>query len=367
MVKFLDLGRCNGRYREELIEAITRVIDSGWYINGRELEKFESEFAEYCGSNYCIGVGTGLDALVLIFKAYIELGYLELGDEVAIPANSFVASALAVTQAGLKPILVEPDKVTFNLSLESLKMLSCKNIKAVLPVHLYGQCAVSQDLVNYCDVNNIIIVEDCAQSHGAKNDVGKRTGAIGQAAGFSFYPGKNLGALGDGGAVTTNDIELANMIRKLGNYGMEKKYQHDILGGNSRLDEIQAAMLSVKLKNLDSEIESRRKIAKYYLENITNSRIILPTVEHWSSHVWHLFVVRVSERQKFCQHLEGGNIGFGIHYPKSIHKQRCYRGLIEFDSEVCDELDRSLISLPMDPSMALDEISQVVEVCNQYE
>lgn len=366
MVKFLDLARCNQVYRADLIEAATRVIDSGWYIKGQELEKFESEFADYSDSEYCVGVGTGLDALVLVFKAYVELGQLNLGDKVVVPANSFVASALAVSQAGLTPLLVEPDAETFNLSLDSLKAVEDDMVKAVLPVHLYGQCAVSSELVDYCKENQLLLVEDCAQSHGALSTEGKKAGSLGDAGVFSFYPGKNLGALGDGGAVVTSDKTLADTVRKLGNYGMEKKYQHEMLGGNSRLDEIQAAFLSVKLKNLDGENQARRNIAKRYLDGITNPVISLPKVANWEGHVWHLFVVRVTDREAFGRYLEQNLVGYGIHYPKSIHKQQCYQELIEFESALCDRLDATVVSLPMDPSMSDEEIQKVIEVCNHY-
>lgn len=297
MIPFLDLKGLNGQYRAELIEACTKVIDSGWYVQGNECNAFEKEFAEYCGTKYAIGVANGLDALILILRAYKEMGIMKDGDEVIVPSNTYIASILAISQNNLVPVLVEPDINTFLINPNKIEEKITSKTKAILPVHLYGQTCEMDKINEIAKKSNLKVIEDSAQSHGSFYK-DKRSGNLGDASGFSFYPGKNLGALGDGGAVTTNDEELANTIKALGNYGSHKKYENLYKGVNSRLDEMQAAMLRVKLRYLDAESTKRREISNYYLKNIKNDSIVLPTVRAEDNHVWHLFVIRTNKRDE---------------------------------------------------------------------
>ena len=302
MIKFLDLQKINFQYEQELKETATRVIDSGWYLMGKELENFEQSYASFCGVKHCLGVGNGLDALRLIFKAYIELGVMQKGDEVIVPANTYIASVLAISDNELVPIFVEPNLETYNLDSTLIEQAITSKTKAILTVHLYGQISIDKKMLQICSKYKLKLIEDAAQSHGANRN-NKISGGFGDAAGHSFYPGKNLGALGDGGAVTTNDQSLAKTILALRNYGSEKKYENIYQGLNSRLDEIQAAFLNVKLKYIQKDIEGRRNVANYYLQNIKNSEIILPKVNNQEEHVWHLFVIRTSNRNKLQKYL----------------------------------------------------------------
>ena len=295
MIPFLDLKATNAQYRDKLIQAISDVIDSGWYIQGKQVENFEKEFADYCGVNHCIGVANGLDALVLIFRAYIELGKLKKGDEVIVPANTYIASILSLTENDLKPVLVEPNEKSYNLDPKLIEQAITPKTKAILAVHLYGQLAEMKSINSIANKHNLLVIEDSAQSHGASHNEIK-SGNYGNASGFSFYPGKNLGAIGDAGAVTTNDKVLAETIRILGNYGSQKKYQNIYQGINSRLDEVQAAVLRVKLKHLDADIIKKKEIASHYLEGIKNDNITLPSIV--TDSVWHLFVVRTEKRDE---------------------------------------------------------------------
>lgn len=323
MISFLDLKAINAQYQDELVAAATRVIDSGWYIQGTEVKGFEEEFADYCGSKYCIGVANGLDALSLTLRAWKEMGKLKEGDEVIVPANTYIASILAITENRLKPVLVEPDEATCNLCLEKTAAAITPNTKAIVAVHLYGQICPMPELMELAEEHALLVLEDAAQAHGAS--IGERkAGSWGHAAGFSFYPGKNLGALGDAGAVTTDNEELAKTIRALGNYGSHKKYENLYQGVNSRLDEIQAAMLRVKLRHLDEEIKCRRKVAEYYLTNIDNPNIQLPTVADRETHVWHLFVVRSGQRDVLQQQLAEQGVQTLIHYLVPPHQQKAY-------------------------------------------
>ena len=294
MIKFLDLQKINTQYETELKEAASRVIDSGWYLMGKELEIFETNYASFCGTQFCLGVANGLDALRLIFKAYIEMGLMKKGDEVIVPANTYIASVLAITDNDLTPVFVEPNSETYNLDSKKIEAAITSKTKAILTVHLYGQISMDQEMLAICKKYNLKLIEDGAQSHGALWN-GKVSGSIGDAAGHSFYPGKNLGALGDAGAVTTNDKELANVISALRNYGSHEKYKNKYQGLNSRLDEIQAAFLNVKLKYIQKDIDARRTVANYYLENIKNPNIILPKVVGQNGHVWHLFVIKTKK------------------------------------------------------------------------
>nr|AJG35827.1 FdtB [Escherichia coli O5] len=288
MIDFLNLQKSNARYNNELIEAAVRVIESGWYISGSELNAFENNFAKYCKVKHAIGVANGLDALTLTLKAWQELGKLKRNDEVLVPANTYIASILAISEAGLKPVLVEPNEFSYNLSVDNIRAKITANTRVILPVHLYGLISPMDEIMNFARENNLLVLEDSAQSHGASIN-GKKAGSWGDAAGFSFYPGKNLGALGDAGAVTTNDTDLADTVRYLRNYGSKIKYKHEFKGVNSRLDEIQAAFLNVKLNYLDDDIRIRRNIANRYLNEIKNELIVLPTISSEENHVWHLF------------------------------------------------------------------------------
>ncbi|SMC43626.1 dTDP-4-amino-4,6-dideoxygalactose transaminase [Desulfocicer vacuolatum DSM 3385] len=364
-VPFLDLKAINAAYREEFIAAATRVIDSGWYIQGQEVQAFEREFAEYCGVKYCVGVGNGLDALILTLRAWKELGKLKEGDEVIVPANTYIATIFAITENRLTPVLVEPDENTYNLSPVLAEKAVTSKTKVILPVHLYGRLAEMPEIMDIAKRHGLLVLEDAAQAHGASFQ-GKKAGSWGDAAGFSFYPGKNLGALGDGGAVTTNDEELANTIRALGNYGSHKKYENLYKGVNSRLDEMQAALLRVKLKRLDQENIGRRNVAKIYLERINNPIIVLPAWKAYEQHVFHLFVVRCSKRDELQKYLNESGVQTLIHYPLPPHKQQAF---VEWPNQnilLTESIHTEVLSLPMSPVMSLESLNEVVEVVNAF-
>ncbi|GKU80699.1 DegT/DnrJ/EryC1/StrS aminotransferase family protein [Niallia sp. NCCP-28] len=363
MIPFLDLKGINQQYSQEINEAIRRVVDSGWYILGNELECFEKEFAQYCGTSHAIGVGNGLDALTLILKAY---GIGEK-DEVIVPANTYIATILAISANHAIPVLVEPDINSYNIDPQKIEQKITKRTKAIMAVHLYGQSANMDAISSIANKYGLKIIEDSAQAHGALYK-GKKTGNLGDAAGFSFYPGKNLGALGDGGAITTNDDIIADKLRAWRNYGSYQKYKNLFKGVNSRLDEIQAAILRVKLKYLDAENEKRRKIAEYYYENICNSKLILPGVENKDrfSHVWHLFVVRVNDREDFQQYLHKNGIQTVIHYPVPPHKQKAYEEWNNKCLNIAEHIHDTVISLPISPNLAYKDVEKVIEVINKY-
>jgi dTDP-4-amino-4,6-dideoxygalactose transaminase len=364
MIPFLDLKGLNAQYKAELIEVCTRVIDSGWYIQGNECREFDKEFAQYCGTKYAIGVANGLDALILILQAYKELGIMSDGDEVIVPSNTYIASILAISQNDLVPVLVEPDINTYLIDPTKIEEKITSKTKAILPVHLYGQTCEMDKINEIAKKHNLKVIEDSAQSHGAYFK-DKRSGSLGDASGFSFYPGKNLGALGDGGAVTTNDEELANTIKALGNYGSHKKYENLYKGINSRLDEIQAAMLRVKLRYLDYEVEKRREIANYYLQNIKNENIILPTVRAENNHVWHLFVIRTNKRDVLQKYLFENGIQTLVHYPIAPHKQSAYK---EWNSEryiISEQIHKEVISLPISGVQSYENTKKIVEIINK--
>lgn len=363
-VKFLNLQRVNARYRDALVEAASRVIDSGWYILGAEVNQFEQEFSSYCGTRHCISVGNGLDALTLILRGYIEMGRLQPGDKVLIPSNTFIATVLAASQAGLTPVLIDPDEDTYNLSAAALRDTDLSAIKAVIAVHLYGQLADMAAISDLCEHRGLLLIEDAAQAHGASID-GKRAGAFGAATGFSFFPGKNLGGLGDGGAIITHDDNLSNVCKKLRNYGSSIKYQHDLQGVNSRLDEMQAAFLRVKLAHLDNDTQQRRHIAQRYLQGIRNSAIKLPTVTQAPAHVWHLFVVRCRQRDLLQAHLASCGVQTLIHYPIAIPDQASYRETLPA-SNLATRLAAEVLSLPMDPTMTDAEVARVIDACNSF-
>lgn len=371
MIPFLDLKGINAQYRDELIEACTKVIDSGWYIQGNECNEFEKEFAKYCGSKYAIGVANGLDALILILRAYKELGVMKDGDEVIVPSNTYIASILAISQNKLVPVLVEPDIETYLIEYTKIEEKITSKTKAIMPVHLYGQTCEMDEINKIAKKYGLKVIEDSAQSHGAYF-IDKRSGNLGDASGFSFYPGKNLGALGDGGAVTTNDEELANAIKALGNYGSHKKYENLYKGVNSRLDEMQAAMLRVKLRYLDEEIEQRRAIASYYIENINSSNIILPiknsklNIQNYKNHVWHLFVIRTKKRDELQKYLQDNGMQTLIHYPLAPHKQEAYKEWTNKNYPISEQIHDEGLSLPISGVQSLEDTEKVVEVINGF-
>lgn len=365
MIKFLDLKKINQPYEKAFQEKLNNIMNSGWYILGEEIKAFENNFATYCGTKYCIGVGNGLDALVLIFKAYIQLGKIQKGDEVIIPANTYIASILAVLQADLVPVLVEPNLETFNLDPKEIEKAITPKTRAILPVHLYGQLSAMSEINSIAKKNNLLVIEDAAQSHGAVL-ASKKAGNIGDAAGFSFYPGKNLGALGDAGAITTNDEALAKMIFSLRNYGSETKYVNDYIGINSRLDELQAAFLSVKLPNLDAENKIRKEIARRYLSEIKNDKIALPFYDDSDNHVFHLFVVRTTDRKGFQEYLMENNIQTLIHYPIPPHQQKALSFMKNESFPITEKIHREVLSLPISPVMTKEEVDYVIEISNKF-
>lgn len=366
MIKFLDLQKITAKYADEIHEAVNRVVDGGWYLQGKENEKFEADYADYIGTKYAIGCANGLDALIWIFRAYLEIGVMQPGDEVIVPANTYIASILAITENGLKPVLVEPSIDTYQIDDSKIEEVITERTKAILVVHLYGQCAYTDKIGELCTKYKLKLVEDNAQAHGCKFN-GKHTGALGDAAGHSFYPGKNLGALGDGGAVTTNDEELARVVRALANYGSQKKYVFKYCGRNSRLDEIQAAILDVKLKHLDEDIAIRKQVAKYYIENITNPNIITPVVKDWAAHVFHLFPIRAKKRDELQKYLADNGVQTVIHYPIPPHKQECYKEWNELSFPITEQIHDEELSLPMSPVMKDSEVRNVVEELNKWE
>jgi len=372
MIKFLDLQKINAQYAAEMKQAAAEVIDSGWFLMGEKLSNFEKKLASYTGAPHAIGVANGLDALRLILKAYMEIGLMQEGDEVIVPANTYIASLLAISDNRLVPVLVEPKNSNFNLDIDLIEKNITEKTKAIMVVHLYGQVCWSESLVALAKKYNLKIIEDNAQAIGAEWK-GIKTGNLGDAAGFSFYPGKNLGALGDAGAVTTNDTQLAEMVRALGNYGSRKKYVNEFQGLNSRLDEIQAAFLEIKLKYIDSENQYRRKLAALYLNGINNPLISLPIPNDAESapqnnheHVWHLFVIRCSQREKLQQHLEQKGIQTLIHYPLPPNKQQAYKTLNNFDYPITNIIHNEVLSLPISPVMTESDVETVIEAVNIF-
>jgi dTDP-4-amino-4,6-dideoxygalactose transaminase len=365
MTPFLDLKGINAQYRAELIEACSRVIDSGWYIQGNECKAFEQEFAKYCGSKHAIGVANGLDALILILRAYKEMGIMSDGDEVIVPSNTYIASILAISENNLVPILVEPDINSYLIDPTKIEEKITSKTKAILPVHLYGQTCDMDSINIIARKYNLKVIEDSAQSHGAYFGT-KRSGNLGDASGFSFYPGKNLGALGDGGAVTTNDDELASTIRALGNYGSHKKYENLYQGVNSRLDEMQAAMLRVKLRHLDEEVQKRREIADYYLKNIKNDKVVLPTLRAKDNHVWHLFVIRTHSRDELQKYLADKGVQTLIHYPLAPHKQVAYKEWNDKNYPISEVIHNEVVSLPISGVQCLEDTKKIMRIINEY-
>lgn len=370
MISFLDLKAINKQYREKLIKAAVRVIDSGWYIQGTEVKAFEEEFADYCGTKHCIGVANGLDALTLTLRAWKELGKLKEGDEVIVPANTYIASILAITENRLVPVLVEPDTLTYNLCSKSSEKAITSKTRAILPVHLYGQMADMPAIMDIAERYNLLVLEDSAQAHGATIN-GIKAGNWGDASGFSFYPGKNLGALGDAGAVTTNDDELAQTIRALGNYGSYKKYENLYQGVNSRLDEIQAAMLRVKLCYLDLETQHRREVAIAYAKGVNNTVLKMPISSDISMndllhHAFHLFVIHTKERDALKEYLAEEGIQTLIHYPIPPHKQEAYKAFSKIKLATTESLHQNVLSLPISSVQSYEDTIKIIDVLNSW-
>lgn len=365
MIKFLDLQKINAEYKEELTKAFSRVLDSGWYIMGTELKQFETNFAAYCGTKHAIGVANGLDALILIIKAYKELGLMQDGDEILVPSNTYIASILAISANGLVPVLVEPSLETFNINPLLIESKITSKTKAILPVHLYGQLCEMSEIMDIAKKHNLKVIEDCAQAHGAILE-NKKAGNWGDAAGFSFYPGKNLGALGDAGAITTNDDDLATCLRALLNYGSHVKYKNLYKGVNSRLDELQAALLDVKLNNLDAETQIKRQVANRYIEEIVNPKIILPSVINSLAHVWHLFVVRTESREALQNYLINNGVQTVIHYPIPPHKQEAYEEWNTLSFPISELIHETVISLPLSSVILSKEVDKIISLLNEY-
>ena len=365
MIKFLDLKAITEQYADEIREAAINVIDSGWYLQGNANKQFEADYAQYIGTQHCVGVANGLDALIWIYRAYIELGIMQPGDEVIVPANTYIASILAITENRLKPVLVEPDINTLEIDDRLIEQAITPRTRSILIVHLYGRCAYTDKIGELCNKYHLKLVEDNAQAHGCRYN-GQRTGSLGDAAGHSFYPGKNLGALGDGGAVTTNDEALAECIRALANYGSQRKYVFKYKGRNSRLDEIQAAILDVKLHHLDDDNKHRQQIAAYYYEHISNPLITLPRRLDDTQNVYHIFPVLCPERDRLQQHLTEQGIQTLIHYPIPPHQQECYKEWNDLSLPVTERIHQQELSLPISPVMTEAEAEYVTEILNGF-
>lgn len=365
-IPFLDLKKINASYHEDFKRQLEFFLESGNYILGNAVSTFEREFATYCNANHCIGTGNGLDALTLILKGYITLGKLNLGAEVLVAANTYIATIIAIQNAGLVPVLIDASAETYNLDYHLLPTKPSANVKALMVTHLYGQLANMEALKNYCDKHNLILLADAAQAHGAANEKGQKAGSLAEAAGFSFYPTKNLGALGDGGCVVTKNTELATVIKKLRNYGRNTTTTNKYIGINSRLDEIQAAFLSIKLKKLEEENDKRKRNASFYLKEITNPKINLPQVLYLKSHVFHQFVITVTNRQAFRDYLNKNGIGTAIHYPTAPHQQEAYKGYFKGNYPITEKLAAEMVSLPINPSLSQTEIAYIVDKINAY-
>lgn len=370
-IPFLSLKDVTALHGAEINEAVSRVVNGGWYLQGKENEQFEKHYSEFIGTKYTIGCANGLDALIWIFRAYIEMGVMRPGDEVIVPANTYIASILAITENGLKPVLVEPNADTLEIDDSKIEAVITERTKSILIVHLYGRCAYTDKIGEMCKRYNLKLVEDNAQAHGCRFRL-QRTGSIGDAAGHSFYPGKNLGALGDGGAVTTNDPELASAVRALANYGSQKKYVFKYTGRNSRLDEIQAAVLDVKLRYLDEDNAHRQKIAAYYYEHICNPLVSLPIRLQDINNVYHLFPIIVGDGKRDALHdyLEKNGVGTVIHYPIAPHKQDCYAtaewNIPQLSLPITERLADEELSLPIGPTITIEEVNRIVELINMF-
>ncbi len=366
MIKFLDLHKINARFETEFQEQFKLFLDSGYYILGTGVSGYENNYANYCGVKHCIGVSNGFDALVLILKGYMQLGKLKKGDEVIVPANTFIASILAILEVGLTPIFVEPNMDTFNMEASEVEKNVSGKTKAMMVVHLYGQLSEMDTLKRVAKKYDLLLVEDAAQAQGATNDLGKRAGSLGDAAAFSFYPAKNLGALGDGGAITTDDDELACVLRQLRNYGTISKYENERLGANNRLDEIQALFLNVKLQKLDEDNEKRREVAKRYISEVENDKVKLPFYDGSKNHIFHLFVVMVENREGFIQYLKENEVETLIHYPIAPHRQKALEMFNALQLPITERIHETCVSLPISPVMDDADVTKIINVINGF-
>lgn len=366
MIKFLDLKGITDMYADEIKEAAGSVIDSGWYLQGNANRQFEEDYAQYIGTKHCVGVANGLDALIWIYRAYIEMGVMKPGDEVIVPANTYIASILAITENGLKPVLVEPNIETLEIDDSLIEQHITERTRSIMIVHLYGRCAYTEKIGDLCKKYHLKLVEDNAQAHGCQYKEGLRTGSLGDAAGHSFYPGKNLGALGDGGAVTTNDTELAECVRALANYGSQRKYVFKYCGRNSRLDEIQAAILDVKLRHLDDDNSRRQQIARYYYNHINNPFISLPRQLDDIQNVYHIFPILSPERDRLQQYLADKGIQTLIHYPIPPHKQECYKKWNSLSLPITERIHQQELSIPISQVLSDEEMRFVAQAINDF-
>lgn len=365
MIKFLDLKAINDSFEPDLSLAINRVIKSGWYLLGNEVSTFEKEYREYIGTSNCIGVANGLDALRIILRAYIELGTMKEGDEIIVPANTYIATILAITENRLIPVLVEPDINTYNIDPFKIEEKLSDRTKGIMIVHLYGKNAMNPEIQRIVDKYKLKLIEDNAQASGAFYQE-KRTGSLGDAAGHSFYPGKNLGCLGDGGSITTNDDELAFIVRAIANYGSDKKYINNYKGLNSRLDEIQAAILRAKLPRLDADNQRRREIAKYYIENIKNPNVKLPLVYNWNNNVFHIFPILCKQRDAIQTYLSNNSVQTLIHYPIPPYKQKAYKEWDKISFPITEKIHDTELSLPISPVLNQADVVRVVDIINKF-
>lgn len=364
-IPFLDYKAVNAPYFDEIQEAMMRVVHSGWYVLGPEVNTFEDELAEYCGTKYCVGLSSGLDALILILEAWIELGRIDQGDEVIVPANTYIATILAITKAGLSPVLVEPNLDDYNISCDEIEKAITARTKLILPVHLYGQCADMDKINAIAKRHKLLVMEDAAQAQGALYK-GSRAGSLGDAAAHSFYPGKNLGAIGEAGAVTTSDSELAEMVSKLRNYGSEKKYHNEVKGLNNRIDELQASILRVKLPYLDRDNCHRHDVAQTYLQEIHHPMVTLPVIKSEGIPCWHLFIVRVPNRERWMSYLADKGIETAIHYPIPPHRQPAYSEWSHLHYPITEKIHEEIFSLPMSPAHSVEEARYVARMINAY-
>lgn len=366
MIPFFDLKSYNKQFQGDFQLSLKNLLSTGYFINGEGLDQFENNFAAYCGTKQCVGTANGLDALELIFEAYKSMGELKEGDDILVPANTFIATILSIVRTGLNPVFIEPDEANFNMSVENVREAINDRSKAIMAVHLYGQLADMKTLNEIAKANDLLLIEDAAQAHGAQNNEGKRAGNLSDVAAFSFYPSKNLGALGDGGAVTTNDTKLAERIRILGNYGSSAKYQNELRGRNSRLDELQAMFLNVKLRQLESHNSRRQEIASYYLDHLKNEKIQLPNYSGLKDHVFHQFVIRVGNRSHFVEYMNEHKIGTLIHYPVAPHKQKALKEFEHLSLPITEAIHETVVSIPLNPTLEQHQIDDIVKCINAY-
>ena len=366
MIQFLDLHKINKRFENEFKQKFKSFLDSGYYVLGNETKQFETNFANYCGTKYCVGISNGLDALTLIFKSYIELGLLKEGDEVIVPANTYIASILSIINSGLQPILVEPNTATYNINPDCIKKSISNKTKAILVVHLYGRLADMESINTIATKHDLIVIEDAAQAHGANSRSDKKAGNLSDAAAFSFYPSKNLGALGEAGAVTSNNQQLIEIIKLYRNYGSIEKYKNELKGVNNRIDELQAALLNVKLPFLDPDNTARRQVASRYFNEVQNHKIVMPEYDGTQNHVFHIFTVLVDDREKFIAYMDSNSIQTLIHYPIPPHKQEALKEFSTLSFPITEQIHKNIVSLPISPVMENDEITQIIKVLNHY-